>query len=269
MMLRIEFKEIRPFPVVNLDLFDDSTIMSFFSRGSRRSVRGRGNRGNYQWNNNNFNHPRRMRVSVHFDTNSDEFAYFVRTGQLALGPPHPTPANSFRPPSFHNLQPHPSVLEFPHQPASVQNGWDPQPQPLPPVVNGWGEPERKNQLIVPPLSVVSGNVLPAPNDNTEASSSASPVHSSVPLQLNIADHLVLVEQPPADLPADLPVDLLPIDPPADIPVTAADTVEIPPDGEISLTPVIPELKPVARPTSLSRLSLFPKLFQQMHDYGLF
>jgi len=218
-----------------------------------------------------------MRVSVHFDTNSDEFAYFVRTGQLALGPPHPTPANSFRPPSYHNLQPHPSVLEFPRPPASVQNGWNPQPQPLPPAVDAWGEPERKNQLIVPPLSAVSGNVLPALNDNTEASSSASPVHSSVPLQLNIADHPVFIEQPsvdlsvdlPAEPPADLPADLPPVDPPVDIPITISDAIEIPPDGEISLTPVIPELKPVARPTSLSRLSLFPKLFQQMHDYGLF
>ena len=239
--------------------------MNFFSRGSRRSVRGRGNRGNYQWNNNNFNHPRRMRVSVHFDTNSDEFAYFVRTGQLALGPPHPTPANSFRPPSFRNLQPHPSVVEFPRQPASVQNGWNPQPQPLPPGNNAWGEPERKDQLIVPPLSAVSGNVLPAPNDNTKASSSASPIHSSVPLQLNIADHPVLVEQPSVDPIIEQPH----VDPPADIPVTISDAVEIPPDGEISLTPVISELKPAARPTSLSRLSLFPNLFQQMHDYGLF
>ena len=215
-----------------------------------------------------------MRVSVHFDTNSDEFAYFVRTGQLALGPPHPTPANSFRPPSFHNLQPHPSVVEFPRPPASTQNGWNPQPQPLPPGINAWGEPERKDQLIVPPLSTISGNVLPAPNDNTEASSSTSPVHSSVLLQLNIADHPVLVEQPPVDPiveqpPVDLPADLPPVDPPADIPVTTSDTVEIPPDGEISINPVISELKPVARPTSLSRLSLFPNLFQQMHDYGLF
>ena len=204
-------------------------------------------------------------MSVHFDTNSDEFAYFVRTGHLALGPPHPTPVNSFRPPSFHNLQPHPSVVEFPCPPASVQNGWNPQPQPLPPGVDAWGEPERKDQLVIPPLSVVSGNVLPAHDNTTEASSSASPVHSSVPLQLNIADHLVHVEQPPIDPPVEQP----PVDLPADIPVVTSDAVEILPDGEVPPTPVISELKPVARPTSLSRLSLFPNLFQQMHDYGLF
>ena len=76
------------------------------------------------------------------------------------------------------------------------------------------------------------------------------------------------QQPSVDLPIDPPADL-PVDPPADLPVVISDAVEIPPDGEISLTPVISELKPVARPTSLSRLSLFPNLFQQMHDYGLF
>jgi hypothetical protein len=214
-----------------------------------------------------------MRVSVHFDTNSDEFAYFVRTGQLALGPPHPAPVNSFRPPSFHSLQPHPSVLEFPHQPASVQNGWDPQPQPLPPAINGWGEPERKDQLIIPPLSVASGNEVRAHNNDTEASSSTLPVHSSTPLQLNIADHPVFVEQPVdnphVELPVDLPADL-PLAGPSEIqPVVTSDAVEATIDGEVSISSVIPELKPAARSSSLSRLSLFPKLFQQLHDYGLF
>ena len=70
-----------------------TTIMSFFSRGSRRSIRGRGGRGQYLWNNNNS--ARRMRVSVHFDIDSDEFAYFARTGQLALGPPCSTPRTKF------------------------------------------------------------------------------------------------------------------------------------------------------------------------------
>jgi hypothetical protein len=214
-----------------------------------------------------------MRVSVHFDTNSDEFAYFVRTGQLALGPPHPAPVNSFRPPSFHSLQPHPSVLEFPHQPASVQNGWDPQPQPLPPAINGWGEPERKDQLIIPPLSVASGNEVRAHNNDTEASSSTLPVHSSTPLQLNIADHPVFVEQPVdnphVELPVDLPADL-PLAGPSEVqPVVTSDAVEATIDGEVSISSVIPELKPAARSSSLSRLSLFPKLFQQLHDYGLF
>ena len=106
-----------------------TTIMSFFSRGSRRSVRGRGGRGKYLWNN---NRARRMRVSVHFDTDSDEFSYFARIGQLALGPPPLPPVHSFRQPSFHNLQPHPSVVEYPRQPASINNdGWNPTPQPPP------------------------------------------------------------------------------------------------------------------------------------------
>ena len=218
-----------------------------------------------------------MRVSVHFDTNSDEFAYFVRTGQLALGPPHPAPVNSFRPPSYHSLQPHPSVLEFPHQPASVQNGWDPQPPPLPPAINGWGEPERKDQLIIPPLSVVSGNEIHAHNNDTEASSSSLPVHSSIPLQLNIANHPVIVEQPsdqpvdnpPIELPVNPPVDLPPAGPLAVQPIVTSDAVKVTIEDEVSISSVIPELKPAARSSSLSRLSLFPKLFQQLHDYGLF
>ena len=74
-----------------------------------------------------------------------------------------------------------------------------------------------------------------------------------------------IEQPPIDLPIEQP----PVDPPADTPVVISDAVEILPHGEVPPTPVISELKPVARPTSLSRLSLFPNLFQQMHEYGLF
>lgn len=142
-----------------------------------------------------------MRVSVHFDTNLDEFAYFARTGKLTLGPPPLILVNSFRPPSFHNLQPHPSVVEFSCQPMSVNNndGWNPTPQPLPPGVQSWGDFERKDQPIFPPLSTVSGNVLPAPSHDhfTEASSSASHVHSphpSVPIQLDNVDHPMHVEQ---------------------------------------------------------------------------
>ena len=39
--------------------------------------------------------------------------------------------------------------------------------------------------------------------------------------------------------------------------------------EISVVPVIAEFKPPARPVTLSRLSLFPNIFQHMHDFGLF
>ena len=53
-----------------------TTSMSLFSRGSQRSVRGRGGRGQYIWNN---SRGRRMRVSVHFDTDSEEFSYFSQT----------------------------------------------------------------------------------------------------------------------------------------------------------------------------------------------
>jgi len=68
--------------------------MSFFSRGSHRSVRGRGGRGQYIWNN---NHNRRMRDSIHFDIDSEEFSNFAQTRQLALGPPPLPPTYSHRP----------------------------------------------------------------------------------------------------------------------------------------------------------------------------
>ena len=45
-----------------------------------------------------------MRVSVHFDTDSDEFVYFAHTRQHSLGPPPMSLVHSFRQPSFHNLQ---------------------------------------------------------------------------------------------------------------------------------------------------------------------
>ena len=141
---------------------------------------------------------------------------------------------------------------------SVHNGWNPDPQPPPPGVAAWGNSERKDQLIMPPLSVVSGNVLPSHAHSTEASSSASPVHSPppVPLQLDIADHHVHVEQPVVELSADPPVVIY-------------DVIDVPPTGEVSLVPTVTDLRPPTRPTTLSRLSILPNLFQHLHDYGLF
>jgi len=153
------------------------------------------------------------------------------------------------------------VVEFPRQPISVNNndGWNPAPQPLPPGVPAWGDFERKDQPVLPPLSAISGNVLPAPAHLTEASSSASPVHSPppfVPLQLDIVDQPVLIEQQMVEFLANQPVVL-------------SDVVDLPPIDEVSLVPTTIELKPPVRPTTLSRLSIFPNLFQHFHDYGLF
>ena len=205
-----------------------------------------------------------MRVSVHFDTNSNEFAYFARTGQLTLGPPPLTPVNSFRPPSFQNLQPHPSIVEFPRQPMSVNNndGWNPAPQPLPPGVQGWGYVERKDQPILPPLSAFLGNVFPVPPHDhfTEASSSASRVHSPhpyVPIQLDNIDQPIHVEQQMVEVPVEQPV------------VVLSNVVDLPLVEEVSVVPVTTELKPSVRPVTLSQLSLFPNIFQHLHDFGLF
>ena len=113
-------------------------------------------------------------------------------------------------------------------------------------------------MIVPPLSAVSGNILPAHTHSAEASSSASPIHSPllVPLQLDIAEHPVHVEQLVVELSTDPPV-------------IVYDTMDVPPAGEISLTHDVTDLKPPTNPTILSRLSLLPNLFQHVHDYGLF
>lgn len=113
-------------------------------------------------------------------------------------------------------------------------------------------------MIVPPLSVVLGNILPAHTHFSEASSSTSPVHSPspVPLQLEIAEHPVHVQQPVIELSADPPM-------------VVSNVMDVPPPGEVSLIHVVIDLKPPANPTRLSRLSLLPNLFQHMHDYGLF
>ena len=78
----------------------------------------------------------------------------------------------------------------------------------------------------------------------------------VPLQLDIANQPVLVEQPMVELPADSPMVL-------------SDVMDLPPVGEVSLIPTTTDLRPPARPTTLSRLSILPNLFQHLHDYGLF
>jgi len=45
--------------------------------------------------------------------------------------------------------------------VSVNNdGCNPIPQPLPLGIQGWGDIERKDQPVIPALSIVSGNALP-------------------------------------------------------------------------------------------------------------
>jgi hypothetical protein len=65
--------------------------MSFFSRGNNRSG-NRGNRGNKRKIPNAFGQRgrnKRMRFSIHFDVNSEEFNQLVQTGYLNLAG-HPT-----------------------------------------------------------------------------------------------------------------------------------------------------------------------------------
>ena len=52
-------------------------------------------------------------------------------------------------------------------------------------------------------------------------------------------------------------------------VVFSNVVDLPLVKEVSVVPVTTKLKPPVRPTTLSRLSIFPNLFQHLHDYGLF
>lgn len=97
---------------------------------------------------------------------------------------------------------------------------------------------------MPPLSAVSGNVLPVPSHDhfTEASSSASPMHSphpSVPIQLDNIDQRIHVEQQMGEVPVEQPV------------VVLSDVVDLPLVEEVSVVPVTTKLKPPVRLVTLS------------------
>ena len=53
--------------LLNIDVF---STMSFQSRGSRRSIRGRGDRGQHLWQHGG---DRKIRFLVNFDANSNDF----------------------------------------------------------------------------------------------------------------------------------------------------------------------------------------------------
>jgi len=89
--------------------------MSFFSRGSDKGG-NRGRRGRFPnvfWQQGRH---KRMRFSIHFDVDSEEFNQLLQTsylnlvGQLAL----PQPPS---PPSV-PLQPHPNIVYFPKTPIN-------------------------------------------------------------------------------------------------------------------------------------------------------
>ena len=52
-------------------------------------------------------------------------------------------------------------------------------------------------------------------------------------------------------------------------VVLFDVVDLPLVEEVLVVPMTMELKPPVRPTTLSRLSIFPNMFQHLHDFGLF
>jgi hypothetical protein len=112
--------------------------MSFFSRGSnkggnRGNIGRRGRMPNVFWQQGRH---KRMRFSIHFDADSDEFNQLVQIGYLNLGgqPALPQPP---APPSA-PLQPHPSIMDFPEPPVQpVNDGWDNNPVNPPSSITQW------------------------------------------------------------------------------------------------------------------------------------
>jgi hypothetical protein len=93
--------------------------MSFFSRGSynRGNIDNRGNRGNWNRGQNvgwKRGRNKRLRFSIHFDVDSEEFNQLLQIGFLNLvGQGHfQPPPPLVRPP----LQPHPNIVGIPMQP---------------------------------------------------------------------------------------------------------------------------------------------------------
>jgi hypothetical protein len=98
--------------------------MSFFNRGSHGRGRNRGKGQNNFWQRGN----KRLRFSIHFDVDSEEFNQLLQTGFLNLagqGAFHPYPRPE-RPPYQH----HPSISNV-HVPPHVSL------QPKVPVNDGW------------------------------------------------------------------------------------------------------------------------------------
>jgi hypothetical protein len=79
---------------------------------------------------------KRMRFSIHFDANSEEFNQLVQTGYLNLvgHPALPPPQAPIAPP----LQPHPSIVDFPEPPMQPTNdGWENIPANPPSGIVHW------------------------------------------------------------------------------------------------------------------------------------
>jgi hypothetical protein len=97
--------------------------MSFFSRGSKENNKGnrggRGKRPNMFWQD---ERNKKIKFSIHFYVDSEEFNHLVQTGPLNLGGKLTLP-QPFSPPNA-PFQPHPhimDVLESPLQP--MDDGW--------------------------------------------------------------------------------------------------------------------------------------------------
>ena len=89
--------------------------MSFYSRGSGRANRGRGNRPRGIWKH---GRNKKIRFFVHFNANYEEFNQISTIGHLLLSSPNASyhPSISQGPPQS-PLQSHPNIHEIPVQNA--------------------------------------------------------------------------------------------------------------------------------------------------------
>jgi hypothetical protein len=109
--------------------------MSFFSRGSSRGG-NRGRRGRFP---NTFWQPgghKKLRFSIHFDVDSDEFQQLIQTGHLNLGGQHALPQPQVPPNVI--LQPHPGIVNVPESHVQPHNdGWGGIPANPSSGINQW------------------------------------------------------------------------------------------------------------------------------------
>jgi hypothetical protein len=159
--------------------------MSFFSRGNNRGGNG-GNRGRRGRGPNTFWQPRghkKLRFSIHFDVDSDEFQEVIQTGHLNLGGQQALPQPQATPNVI--LQPHPGIVNIPESLAQ-------------PHVDGWGNlpanpSSRANQWPMPPPPppihiFVSSASIPLPPIHPVLHVHTTATHESMPPPPPPKDH---------------------------------------------------------------------------------
>ena len=159
--------------------------MSFHNMGSRRSIIGRGGRGQYLWKHGG---DRKIIFALHFDANSNDFTHLTRNGHLYLGPQHATPSHISVP--SHVSQdplPFPNTVEFPNLYPAHNLGWDVLPHSPWANTTGWGNLEPNHILPSISSSTSSGHYEKTPHTTenppkfVEKPNEVDPIVDNIPL----------------------------------------------------------------------------------------